>query len=39
VIGVWKYGYIVEIDERHKEQFEKWGADLVQYPFFSGVYR
>ena len=39
VTGVWKYGYVVEIDERHKEQFEKWGADMVQYTFFSGVYR
>ena len=25
VIGVWKYGYVVEIDQRHKEQFEKLG--------------
>lgn len=39
VVGEWEYGYIVQIDERHHEQFDKWGAEYTQYPFYSGVYK
>lgn len=39
VVDIWQYGYKVQIDDRHKEQFDKWGQDLIQFPFFSGVYK
>lgn len=39
VIDTWEHGYVVQIDDRHKEQFDKWGADMVQRLFHSGVYR
>lgn len=39
ITGEWEHGYIVEVDERYKEQFELWGQPMTQYPFYSGVYR
>lgn len=39
VTGEWEQGYIVEVDERYKQQFESWGQPMTQYPFYSGVYR